>query len=105
MGIFSPNFQREGAGVEKNEPSKEGLSLFFDLLISRIWDLMKLNVIFIIYCIPIVTIFSAFGALTSMTMSIVRKKPIVFMLKDFHAAFINNWKQSFVCGFLSFLFS
>lgn len=106
MGIFSPNFQREGAGVEKNEPSKEGLSLFFDLFISRIWDLMKLNVIFIIYCIPIVTIFPAFGALTSMTMSIVRKKPIVFMFKDFHTAFINNWKQSFVCGFLScFLFS
>ena len=97
MGIFSPNFQREGAGVEKNEPSKEGLSLFFDLFISRIWDLMKLNVIFIIYCIPIITIFPAFGALTSMTMSIVRKKPILFMLRDFHAAFINNWKQSFVC--------
>lgn len=106
MGIFSPNFQREGAGVEKNEPSKEGLSLFFDLFISRFWDLMKLNVIFIIYCIPIITIFPAFGALTSMTMSIVRKKPILFMLRDFHAAFINNWKQSFICGFLScFLFS
>lgn len=106
MGIFSPNFQREGAGVEKNEPSKEGLSLFFDLLISRFWDMMKLNIIFIIYCIPIVTIAPAFGALTSITMSMVRKKPILFMLKDFHAAFKNNWKQSFICGFLtSFLFA
>lgn len=106
MGIFSPNFQREGAGVEKSEPSKEGLSLFFDLIVSRFWDLMKLNIIFIIYCIPIVTIAPAFGALTSITMSIVRKKPILFMLMDFHTAFRNNWKQSFVCGFLScFLFS
>lgn len=106
MGIFSPNFQREGAGVEKSEPSKEGLSLFFDLIVSRFWDLMKLNIIFIIYCIPIVTIAPAFGALTSITMSIVRKKPILFMLRDFHTAFRNNWKQSFVCGFLScFLFS
>lgn len=106
MGIFSPNFQREGAGVEKNEPSKEGLSLFFELLISRFWDLMKLNIIFIIYCIPIVTIAPAFGALTSITMSIVRKKPVLFMLNDFHAAFKSNWKQSFVCGIIScFLFS
>ena len=105
MGIFSPNFQREGAGVEKNEPPKEGLSLFFDLLTSQFWDLMKLNIIFIIYCIPIVTIGPAFGALTSITMSMVRKKPIL-LLADFHAAFKNNWKQSFVCGFLScFLFS
>lgn len=106
MGIFSPNFQREGAGVEKNEPSKEGLSLFFDLFISRFWDLMKLNIIFIIYCIPIITIAPAFGALTSITISIVRRKPILFMLKDFHTAFKSNWKQSFICGFLCcFLFS
>lgn len=101
MGIFKPNFQKEGTGVEKNEPPKEGLYLFFELLIPRLWDLVKLNIVFIIYCLPIVTIAPAFGALTSMTMDIVRKKPILFMLKDFNEAFKSNWKQSFICGFLS----
>lgn len=99
MRIFSPNFEREGAGVEKNEPPKRGLSLFFQLFISRFWDMLKLNIIFIIYCIPIVTIGPAFGALTFITMSMVRNKHI-YLFSDFHEAFKTNWKQSFTFSFI-----
>ena len=105
MRIFSPNFQQEGPGVEKNEPPKEGLSLFFQLFISRFWDMLKLNIIFIIYCIPVVTIGPAFGALTSITMSMVRNKHI-YIFSDFHESFKTNWKQSFIFSFIiSLLFA
>lgn len=99
MRIFSPNFQQEGPGVKKDEPSKEGLSLFFQLFISRFWDILKLNLIFILYCIPLVTIGPAFGALTSITMSMIQRKHI-YIFTDFHVAFKANWRQSLICGFI-----
>ena len=99
MRIFSPNFQREGPGVEKDSPSKEGISLFFELFIARFCDILKLNIIFIIYCIPIVTVGPAFGALTSITMSMIQRKHI-YIFSDFHQAFKSNWKQSLICSFI-----
>jgi len=99
MRIFSPNFEREGPGVPKDEPSKKGISLFFQLFIMRFWDIIKLNIIFILYCIPIVTIVPAFSALTSITMSMVQKKHI-YILSDFQKAFKDNWKQSVMCSFI-----
>lgn len=99
MRLFAPTFTREGPGVEKNEPQKKGISLFLQLFTSRFWDILKLNVLFIIYSIPIVTIGPAYGAMTSVTMSIVQKKHI-FIFSDFHEAFKANWKQSLTCGFI-----
>jgi len=99
MRIFSPNFERECPGVKKDEPSKEGISLFFQLFIMRFWDILKLNIIFILYCIPIVTIGPAFSALTSITMSMVQKNHI-YILSDFQKAFKENWKQSVICSFV-----
>jgi len=103
MRIFSPNFVREGPGVKKNEPSKEGISLFFQLFIMRFWDILKLNIIFVLYCIPIITIVPAFSALTSITMLMFQKKHI-YILSDFHKAFKDNWKQSVISSFIICLF-
>ena len=100
MRIFSPNFEHEGAGVKKDEPSKEGISLFFQLFVARFWDMLKLNIIFIVYCIPIVTIGPAFGALTSVTMSMVQNKHNIYIISDFNKAFKANWKQSIICSFI-----
>ena len=100
MGFLSPNFVREGPGVEKGEHQKIGVSLFFQLFVARFWDLIKLNLLFIIYSIPIVTIGPAFGAMTTITMSMVQNKHI-FIFSDFHDAFKANWKQSLTCSFIS----
>lgn len=99
MRLLSPNFEREGPGVDKNEPSKKGISLFFYLFITKFWDMIKLNLLFILYSIPIFTIGPAFGAMTSITMSMVQNKHI-FIFSDFHEAFKLNWKQSLVCSII-----
>lgn len=100
MKIFSSNFEKEGPGVRKDEPLKKGSALFVELFIRRFWDLIKVNIIFIVYCIPIITIGPAIGAMTSVTMSMVRQNHI-YILSDFHNAFKENWKQSIICGFIS----
>ncbi|EKQ56233.1 MULTISPECIES: DUF624 domain-containing protein [unclassified Clostridium] len=103
MKIFVPNFDREGPGVDKNEPVKEGISLFLYILCTKFWDIIKLNMLFILYSIPIITIGPAFGAMTSITMSMVQNKHI-FIFSDFHEAFKVNWKQSLISGVISIIF-
>lgn len=99
MKMFSPRFMREGPGVKKDEPTKEGIQLFIQIFIARFWDIIKLNIIFILYCIPIITIGPALGALSSITMSMIQGKHI-YIFSDFHDAFKANWKQSTICYFI-----
>jgi uncharacterized membrane protein YesL len=101
MRIFTPNFEQEGPGVEKNEPLKEDMPLFFQLFFMRFWDIIKLNFVFLLYCLPIITIAPALGAMTSVTMSMVQRKHI-YIFSDFREAFKENWKQSLISGFISF---
>lgn len=96
MGFFSPNFEREGTEIEKEEVFDYTFISFFKLLIDKFWILIKLNLLFIIFSLPIVTIPASLGALNSITMLLVQRKH-VFLWSDFIAKFKENWKQSTVC--------
>ncbi|WP_026887225.1 YesL family protein [Clostridium beijerinckii] len=99
MKLLTPNFDREGPSVEKDEPEKEGIHLFFELFTMRFWDIIKLNCIFVLYSLPIITIGPALGAMTSILMAIIQRKH-TYIFSDFHEAFKNNWKQSLVGGLI-----
>lgn len=99
MGLFSSQFTKEGPGIAKDAPKKKGLSLFFETFFREFWQLIKLNLIFVLYCIPIVTIGPAVGAMTSVTVTMVRDLP-TDVFYDFRKAFRENWKRSFLCGLL-----
>lgn len=102
MKMFSSNFEKEGPGINKNDPQKEGIFLFLELLILQFWNIIKLNLIFLIYCIPLITIGPAIGAMTSITMSMIQRKHI-YIFSDFHEAFKNNFKQSFLAGIITII--
>jgi uncharacterized membrane protein YesL len=102
LKILTANFEKEGPGINKNDPQKEGFSLFLEILILRFWDIIKLNLIFILYCIPIVTIGPALGAMTSITISMIQRKHI-YIFSDFHKAFKSNFKQSFIAGIITII--
>lgn len=98
MGIFG-NFDKPGPGIEKNAPKKKGIALFFDVYLRAFWELLKLNMLYLLFCIPIITIGPATAAMTKVTMLIVRERPF-FVFGDFFEAFKSNFKQSFVTGLL-----
>ena len=52
MKLFSRNYDRPGPGVSKDEPRKKGLARFFEVLFRDFFDLVKLNVIFLICIAP-----------------------------------------------------
>ena len=67
----------------------------FMLFLAAVWDLIVLNLLFLICCIPIVTIGPAAAALYTCTMRMVRKEGDVGA-KAFFIAFGQNFKKSFV---------
>lgn len=102
MKLFFLNYDKEGKGVSKDAPPKEGLELFFDIFMREFTSLIKLNLLFILSCIPIITIGPAIGAITAVTVKMVQDKPSD-LAYDFRKAFVKNWKSSFLLSVITFI--
>ncbi|MCI8404843.1 MAG: DUF624 domain-containing protein [Clostridia bacterium] len=46
MGIFGGGYDKPGKGVDKNEPKKKGLFLFFDILIRKFSKIISANCLY-----------------------------------------------------------
>ncbi|MEM1485097.1 DUF624 domain-containing protein [Oscillospiraceae bacterium PP1C4] len=101
MGFFSNRYSKPGPGIEKNAPSKKGLALFFDILFREFFELFKLNLLFLLFCIPIITIPAALTAMSRLTLTMVQDKPH-FLWRDFFDAFKANFKTSALAGLMLF---
>ena len=72
----------------KNNLFSSGFFRFF----SRVADLMLLNILFLVCCLPLVTIGASISALYSVSLKLIRKKDS-YIVKDFFHAFRQNLKQ------------
>lgn len=97
MGIFSPNYSKPGPGIPKDLPPKKGLDLFFDIVKREFWDLIKLNLLFILFSLPIITAGAAYAAMTKITTRMIWDKN-VYVFHDFMEAFRKEFKRSFPTG-------
>lgn len=52
MGIFNTNYSKPGPGVSKNEPKRKGLGRYYQIIIRKFWDLVKLNLLYIVTLLP-----------------------------------------------------
>lgn len=95
FGLF--DYTKPGKGVDKNAPQKKRFFHFFELYFRKFWKLITLNLIYILFCIPIVTIGPATAAMTYILKNYTMERP-VFLWSDFLEAFKKNWKKSFVMG-------
>ena len=105
MGLFNypSSYSRPGPGIDKNAPPKKGVALFLDILGREFWALLLVNVIYVLFCLPIITIGPATAALYRVTVTMVRDKN-VYAWKDFWEAFKSNWKQGLIFGIPFVLF-
>ena len=90
---------KKPSGVAKNSGNENRVILFFRIYWRKFWRMMGLNALYLIMCIPIVTI----GPATSALMKILRnysQERSTFMFADFFAAFKSNFKQSFIVGLI-----
>jgi uncharacterized membrane protein YesL len=97
FGLF--DYSKPGKGVRKDEPKGTRFVYFWKLFGRKFWQLCGLNLLYLLFCIPIVTIGPANAGFTYVLRNLATEQP-VFMFSDFWDAFKLNWKQSFVYSLL-----
>lgn len=88
-----------GSGVSKKSPRKKPFKRFWEMFIRKFWILFQINMIYVLFCIPIVTIGPATAAMTALMRNIYLEKP-QFVFHDFKEEFKKNFKQALPIGLL-----
>ena len=89
--------KKDTPGIAKNAPRKKGIALYLEILWREFFPLIKLNLLFILTCIPIVTIPAAITGMSRITVAMVRDKNY-FMLSDYWDAFKRDFWRSLLAG-------
>lgn len=130
MGLLFKDYESAGSGISKHAPKKQGIALFFDLLLRKFWKLMGLNFLYTLFYLPLALIFPVImkvqnykaalaviillilvfsviiGPATAAMMKIMRSFYIekhTFILRDYFRAFKNNFKKAAIVGFIECL--
>lgn len=102
MGLFYNN-NVAGPGVSKNRRQKKPFFRYWEMFANKFWTFFKINLIYFVFCIPVVTFGPATAAMTALMRNIYLERP-QFVFHDFWQAFKKNFKQSFVIGLLDVWF-
>lgn len=101
MGMFS-QYTKEGHGVSKQQANAPAYIQYFRILGTRFWTLICLNLLYILFCLPIVTIGPATAGMTKVLRNWSRRDA-AFVWGDFWETFKVNFKQSFIVGIINTL--
>lgn len=88
---------KPGPGVPTNGKKKSGFALFIQIVKENFFQLVLLNLFFILCCIPVVTLGPAFKALDKVTMNFVRHVP-TSPIRDFIDEFKEGFVKSMITG-------
>ncbi len=98
MQWLTNRYLAEGKGIAKNAPQKTGLPLLAQTIWRESWSLFKLNLLLVLFSMPIVTLPLAHAAATQVTMSMARDENH-YLWEDFWAAFRKFGLRASVLGF------
>jgi uncharacterized membrane protein YesL len=106
MSLFY-NPQKSGRGISKEDAkgdSKKPLQLFGEIFSRKFWQLIQLNFVYLLLCLPIVTIGPATAALTHVVRKFTVEQPI-FVFAEFFGAFKKHFKRTIVLGLFTAIFA
>ncbi len=90
--MFFKSYYNPGPGIDKNAPPKKGLALYIELLTVDLWGFISLNMLYVICCLPIITIGGATLAYNELCCKLLRSEHI-FVISDFFSSFKQNFKK------------
>ena len=62
MSWLTPHWLKNGPGIVKDAPPKQGFALLADVLLRNWWELIQLNLLVILFGLPLVTLPAALVA-------------------------------------------
>lgn len=102
MGFFG-GYENAGPGIPKSELEKKGIFKFFEIYFGKFWKLIELNLLYLLFCIPVVTIGPATASLMKVARNYTQSRP-TFLCSEFWKTFKSCFKQSFIMGLIDILF-
>lgn len=98
--FFRRDYSAPGPGIDPNAPEKTGFARFIEILQLEAADLLKLNLLFIATCIPVVTIPLAVFGMNQVMRKMMLDKPVLCFY-DYRMAIKRFWKQAYAAFFLT----
>ena len=98
--IFKYDIVKEGPCTFSSP--KASIGLFFSLYKLNFWKLITLNLLFIAFCIPVITIPAAISSMMYVLRNMV-DATLVFIWHDFWKAFKENFIKSLIAGIIFLL--
>jgi len=101
FGFF--DYNRAGKGISKNEPEKKAFFKFWELFARKFWKILLINMLYVLFCLPVLTIGPATVALTQVMRRFTLEQPI-FLFEEFWTAFKKNFRQGMIIGLFDIVF-
>lgn len=98
--FFQKDYAAPGPGIDPDAPEKTGLARFMEILSLECATLFKLNLLFLVCSVPVVTIPPAVFAMNQVVRMMVLDQP-VDLLYHYKSAFRKFWKRSYAAFFIT----
>ena len=105
MGWYAKFYGAAGPGVSENEPKKKGLRLLGAILLREWRSLMLLNLLFLLFSLPVITIPAAACSMQHLTIKMVQDEPFLLwtdFTRKFRSVFVRaslwGWGYVLACG-------
>ncbi|MBW3080483.1 YesL family protein [Bifidobacterium saguinibicoloris] len=100
MSLYSMLYNG-GAHESDRQANPKGIALFFAVIRWHWGRLIGLNLMFILSCLPVVTIPCAMTAMSAVAGRLVQRR-VCYPVHDYWRAFTREWKRSSLCGLALF---
>lgn len=89
--------KKDRPDIAKDAPKKKGFARVMETLWREFWSLLMLNILFLVSCLPVVTIPAALTAMNRITVTMVRDENF-FLWADYWKAFKRDFLKSLLAG-------
>lgn len=96
MKLFDVFYNR-GGREEGPRPLKKGVLRLFQIIWIEFWNLVLLNMLYVVFCLPVVTIPAATAAFTAELCDMVRDRPRM-LVHRFWSVFKREWRGATLLG-------
>lgn len=100
--FFRRDYSTPGPGIEKDAPEKTGAARFVEILQLECVTLFQLNLLFLLTCLPVVTIPLALFAMNQVVRRMVLDQPVL-LLHHYTTALRRDWRRAYLAFFLTAL--
>lgn len=97
FGLF--DYTKPGPGVSKHEPQKYRFFVFFEIFFRKFWRIIAINALYLLSCLPIITIGPATAGVTYILRNYAREEH-AFPWMDYRDTIKKNWLQAFLVSLI-----